>query len=59
MSDSYSKYTEDLADYAQLCTLLGEIKIKENGKWLDHFYVLKNDTRIEWKDYMYKLRSRL
>ena len=55
MSDSYTKFKEDLADYRFLCRLLNEKELITN--WLDHFYALKSDTRIEWKDYRYQLKK--
>ena len=55
MSDSYAKYKEDLATYQYLCRLLNEKQLAEG--WLEHFYSLKQDIRIEWKDYRYQLKS--
>lgn len=55
MSDSYAKFKEDLAEYKALCRLLNEKELVTG--WLDHFYKLKSDPRIEWKDYRYQLKS--
>ena len=55
MCDSYSKFKEDLATYQYLCRLLNEKQLDEG--WMEHFYSLKQDKRIEWKDYRYQLKA--
>ena len=57
MSDSYSKYHEDLQEYIYLCKLLNEEKIPEDKDWYQHFFDLKKSKLIEYKDYRYQLKS--
>ena len=54
MSCLYSKIKEDEQDYRNICKLLNE-EIKDN--FYEHFYKLKNDKRIVWKDYRYQLKE--
>ena len=54
MSDSYTKYKEDLAEYEHLCKLINEDQQPDTYR---HLAQLKTDPRIIWKDYHYQLKQ--
>ncbi len=53
MSDSYSKYMDDLSDYRMLCKVL-KIKPKELLCY-EHLTEIKALPCVIWKDYCYQV----
>jgi len=53
MSDSYTKYYDDLADFNIISNLLG---IKDEFSY-DLLNKMKKDNRIEYKNFMYVLKN--